>query len=242
MAETNKYLTCAIYFIRSPSTEKMYIGVVNDYYINRSFVVLKSKYKCSVDKEKSELHDIFKNNDAYVYLGYQFSCDSHQEMIREKARVMFRFPNCVNKKIGLSPKNKIECNCGKTISWGSFQGHQKSKYHESNMNKTKHIKVCDLGNIRDRIRVIPLTIVQTGEMMEGFKYIVDGREIEKFMFDEYELSEDAFLEAAEYQRDDSDPDEYKTFLRNITSVDKIISHMYRKHQQTLQIVLEQSNS
>ena len=235
MAETNKYLTCAIYFIRSPSTEKVYIGVVNDYYINRAFVVLKSKYKCSEDKEKSEFHDIFKNNDAYIDLGYQFSCNSHQEMMQEKAKVVFRFPNCVNKKVGLSSKNKIECTCGKIITWRYVWDHNQTKHHIANKDKAKYIKVCDFGNTRDRIRVIPLTIVQTGEMMEGFKYIVNGRVIEEFMFDKYTLNEDAFLEAAEFQRDNSDPKDYKIFLRNITSVDKIISHMYRNHQQTLQI-------
>ena len=230
MAETNKYLTCSIYFIRSPSTEKIYIGAVNDYYIQKAFLALRSRHKCSEDQEKLEYHDIFKNNDAYVDLYHQFSCDSQQEMLKEKASVIFRFPNSVNKKIGLGTTEKVQCNCGKVVQW-PLHNHNKTQYHRNNIHKTKYIKVCDLGNIRDRIVVNPMAWIRFKE--DGFKFMEKGVEIKRFEYCDYEDENETFLAAAKFQKENSNPDDYEIFLRNITSVNGMLNDEYKRNKEHL---------
>jgi hypothetical protein len=78
-----------VYAIRSPNTEKVYIG---------STVVALSKRFSQHKKATSGCRskEIIDADDSYIELVVACPCNSKEELFREEARIMRETPNCIN--------------------------------------------------------------------------------------------------------------------------------------------------
>lgn len=135
------YKNGKIYVIKSPNTEKIYIGSTclslagalknhkKDYY--------KYNYSGYIRLYRSSFH-IIDAGDAYIELIQDYPCESQKELeILEGVYQKLNKKNCVNLKIaGLGADKVIECECGQLVCRKSLKRHQQTKIH-SNLLQNK---------------------------------------------------------------------------------------------------------
>ena len=101
MTAINKYNNSMIYTIRSPATERYYIGSTTQKLCKR-FSDHKVNYKLYID-EKYHFTTSFKIlelGDAYIELLEEINCENkHQLVMREGELIREHKNNCVNKRI-----------------------------------------------------------------------------------------------------------------------------------------------
>ena len=101
MTEINKYNTAMIYSIRSPATEKYYIGSTTQILCKR-FGDHKKKYKLYLD-EKHHFVTSFKIlelGDAYIELLEEINCENKNQLVKMEGEAIRKHKaSCVNKKI-----------------------------------------------------------------------------------------------------------------------------------------------
>ena len=121
MTEINKYNTAMIYSIRSPATEKYYIGSTTQILCKR-FGDHKTKYKgylkgtgCFITSFK-----ILKLGDAYIELLEEVNCENRNQLEKREGELIREHKNnCVNKSIaGRTQKEYKIDNIDKTKQYG----------------------------------------------------------------------------------------------------------------------------
>ena len=96
------YKNGKIYTIRSPSTDKVYIGSTTTP-LSKRFSKHKCQYNIYVNPEKRTLYmtsyDILKHGDAYIELLELYPCNSKEELTQREGQLMRSTENCCNKRI-----------------------------------------------------------------------------------------------------------------------------------------------
>lgn len=104
----NPYHTAKLYVIRSPHTEKVYIGATTTTLGDR-MVVHRSRHKRNTMQCRAK--EIFDCGDAYIELVKEVHCDTRAELAQEEAAVLAAHPTAVNKnKPGRSRAQWLEDN------------------------------------------------------------------------------------------------------------------------------------
>ena len=99
--QTNKYNNSFIYTIRSPHTEKLYIGSTTQILCKR-FANHKTDYNLYVNNKKNYITSfkIIELGDSYIELLEQINCDSKIQLeMREGELIRIHKDLCVNKII-----------------------------------------------------------------------------------------------------------------------------------------------
>jgi len=99
----NKYSRGKIYSIRSPHTDKIYIGCT----INE----LPKRYFDHIKQKTTEAEKIIQFGDSYIELLENFSCNDRNELLkREGELIRANGDKCVNKKSKCTPEQTKENN------------------------------------------------------------------------------------------------------------------------------------
>ena len=110
MEQVNKYHNGKIYAIKSPQTEKMYIGSTADKYICTRFHCHNYKYKKYLNNKFNFItsFEIIKLGDAYIETLELYPCNNKQELLKREGQLIIQHKsNCVNKKIeGINTKKR----------------------------------------------------------------------------------------------------------------------------------------
>ena len=130
----NKYNTSFIYAIRSPNSDKFYIGSTVCK-LSKRFSLHKSVYKSYINGVIGPLTSsvkIFELGDAYIELLEQMNCDSKSQLEkREGDLIRLHKDCCVNRCIaGRNKKQYYEDNADKKKQYGK-------QYYEDNGDKIK---------------------------------------------------------------------------------------------------------
>ena len=130
----NKYNTSFIYAIRSPHTDKFYIGSTI-LKLSRRFSLHKSNFKLYNNGDEYRLTSSFKIielGDAYIELLEQMNCDNRSQLNkREGDLIRLHKGCCVNQRTaGRNQKDYYEDNVDKIKQ-------QKKEYYEDNVDKIK---------------------------------------------------------------------------------------------------------
>lgn len=141
---TNKYHGAKIYAIRSPHTDKIYIGSTIEKYLSSRLNGHNSKYKLFL---KGKYHNVtsfelLKLGDAYIELLESFPCENALELQKREGELIREHQiNCVNRIV-----------VGRTKKEYRYDNHDKiSEYHKHNIDKAKARKstpyTCECGSI-----------------------------------------------------------------------------------------------
>ena len=122
----NKYNTSFIYAIRSPNSDKFYIGSTTSQ-LSRRFSLHKSNFKSYINGDIGYLTSsvkIFELGDAYIELLEKINCDNRSQLYkREGELIRLHKDCCVNKCIaGRTQKEYEQDNADK------IKQHQKQYY------------------------------------------------------------------------------------------------------------------
>ncbi len=151
-AVINKYQQGKIYTIRSPHTEKYYIGSTIEKYLSSRFNGHNSNYKrflkgtgCNITSFK-----ILELGDAYIELLEYFPCNSKLELHKKEGELIREHKNnCVNRCIaGRTKQEYREANKDKIKQKNkTYQEanndkikQNKKEYHEANKDKIKEYR------------------------------------------------------------------------------------------------------
>ena len=131
--QNNKYNNSFIYTIRSPHTDKFYIGSTTQNLCKR-FANHKSDYNLHVNNKKNYITSfkIIELGDSYIELLEQINCDSKIQLeMREGELIRIHNDLCINKNIvGRTPKQYYADNADKIN-----QHHR--QYYADNADKIK---------------------------------------------------------------------------------------------------------
>lgn len=87
------YKNGKIYCIRSPNTDKVYVGSTTQS-LSQRFFKHKSAFKCC--RKRTGSKHLFEAGDAYIELIENYPCDNRTELNRREGKVMRTTPNCCN--------------------------------------------------------------------------------------------------------------------------------------------------
>ncbi len=149
--QENKYQNGKIYMIKSPYTDKYYIGsTMND--LHRRFYNHNSDYKRFLDGKYGNItsFEIIKLGDAYIELLEVFPCNSKHELLkREGEFIQEHRLNCVNKCI--AGRTTKEYNKEYRENNRDLIRERKKKYHEINIDIIREKKKQYRESNRDKI-------------------------------------------------------------------------------------------
>lgn len=112
----NKYHGGKIYALRSPSTDKIYIGSTTQ-----------PLYKRKAGHKKKKENEISKLDDFYIELIENFKCENREELNKREGELIRQNEKCINKRIA-----------GRTIKqWSEDNKEKIKKYKEENKEKIK---------------------------------------------------------------------------------------------------------
>jgi len=128
----NKYHGGKIYTLRSPSTDKIYIGSTTQQLFKRLYEHKHTKY-----------NDISKLDDFYIELLEDFKCENREQLLkREGELIRENKDKCVNKRIeGRTKKELLECN-----------KEYKKNYRDNNQEKIKEYTKEYYENNQEKIK------------------------------------------------------------------------------------------
>ena len=98
----NKYQNGKIYCIRSPSTDKIYIGSTIEQYLSNRFGGHNRDYKRFLNGNRKNVSsfEIIKLGDAYIELLEAYPCNSKLELCKKEGELIrLHSDNCVNRCI-----------------------------------------------------------------------------------------------------------------------------------------------
>ena len=148
----NNEIKGKIYTIRSPHTDKYYIGSTTQKYLCDRM----STHRYDLNNRNCASKQIFDAGDAYIELLELYNCNSKEELRRREGELIrLHVNNCVNKNIAgrtikeyhqeyylnnkeqliEKAKEKISCECGKEITIHNIYRHKKSKKHLNFINQ-----------------------------------------------------------------------------------------------------------
>ena len=152
MTEINKYNTAMIYSIRSPATEKYYIGSTTQILCKR-FGDHKTKYKGYLKNIYKFVTSfkILELGDAYIELLEEFSCDNKLQLEKREGELIREHKNnCVNKKIeGRTDKEYRVDNVEKLKTYRREHVESKKKYDKQYKCNNKEILTENSKKYRD---------------------------------------------------------------------------------------------
>jgi hypothetical protein len=102
MEQVNKYQNGKIYTIRSPHTEKYYIGSTIEKYLSSRLNGHKASFKSYINGNCNNLtsFQILELGEAYIELLEIFPCSSKLELHKREGELIREHKdNCVNRKI-----------------------------------------------------------------------------------------------------------------------------------------------
>jgi hypothetical protein len=91
----NKYHGGKIYALRSPSTDKIYIGSTTQLL-----------YKRKAEHKNRQKNEISKLDDFYIELLENFKCENKEELNKREGELIRENDKCINKNI--AGRNKVE--------------------------------------------------------------------------------------------------------------------------------------
>lgn len=142
-AVINKYQSGKIYVIRSPSTEKYYIGSTCEKYLSNRFGSHNSKYRNFLNNNQAYItsFEIIKLGDAYIELLEMFPCNSKLELCKREGELIREHKeNCVNKHIaGRTGKEHYEDNREHKLQY-NINNKDKIKNYRHAYNRTDEFK------------------------------------------------------------------------------------------------------
>jgi len=155
----NKYQNGKIYCIRSPSTDKIYIGSTIEPYLSNRFGGHKRDFKHFLNGNKNNISsfELIKLGDAYIELLESFPCNSKLELHKREGELIREHRDmCVNKVIaGRSKKEwkidnkeavkkhyKTYCESNKE----KMNKHSKQYYENNKETMNKHMKEYRINN------------------------------------------------------------------------------------------------
>lgn len=137
-AVNNKYQGSKIYTIRSPHTDKYYIGSTVEKYLSRRFNGHKNNYKQYLNGTSGNItsFEIIKLGEAYIELLEVFPCKSNLELHKREGELIRKHTaNCVNRKIeGRTQKEYKTENNDKIIVY-------QKEYRKDNKDKLNQISI-----------------------------------------------------------------------------------------------------
>ena len=137
--EINKYQNGKIYTIRSPSTDKFYIGSTIEKYISNRFSKHKNKYKDYLEGKYHYMSsfDVIKLDNSYLELLELCPCNSKAELERREGQLIREHKLlCVNKNIAAQTKKEYRVN----------NAHHIKEYRDNNKEHAKIQHICECGS------------------------------------------------------------------------------------------------
>ena len=131
MTAINKYNKSMIYSIRSPATDKYYIGSTTQLLCKR-FSDHKVKYKLYLDKKHHFVTSfkILELGDAYIELIEEYECDNKTQLEKREGEFIREHKNdCVNKRIEGRTKKEY------TVDTTESRSIYKKQYYDDNKIK-----------------------------------------------------------------------------------------------------------
>ena len=131
MTAINKYNKSMIYSIRSPATDKYYIGSTTILLCKR-FSDHKVKYKLYLDKKHHFVTSfkILELGDAYIELLEEYECDNKTQLEKREGEFIREHKNdCVNKRIEGRTKKEY------TVDTTESRSIYKKQYYDDNKIK-----------------------------------------------------------------------------------------------------------
>ena len=101
----NKYQNGKIYTIKSPNTDKIYIGSTTQKYLSSRLAQHKAHMKGNIFVSSSE---IIKCGDAYIELIEMFPCNNKMELDKREGEIQKAHDNKVNKAIAGRTKKEYK--------------------------------------------------------------------------------------------------------------------------------------
>ena len=144
MTEINKYNTAMIYSIRSPATEKYYIGSTTQILCKR-FGDHKTKYKGYLKNIYKFVTSfkILELGDAYIELLEEFTCDNKLQLEKREGELIREHKNeCVNKRIEGRTKNEYRIDNKESIK------EQNKQYYIDNKEHHKQYYIDNIESIK----------------------------------------------------------------------------------------------
>ena len=147
----NKYQNGKIYTIRSPSTDKYYIGSTIEKYLSNRLGGHNSKYKRFLNGKwhNTTSFEIIKLGDAYIELLELFPCNNKLELCkREGELIRIHKNNCVNRCIAGRTRKDYQIDNKDKIKENNKQYHEDNKetikekqkqYYENNKEIIKQL-------------------------------------------------------------------------------------------------------
>ena len=130
----NKYYDSKIYVIKSPNTDKIYIGSTIQS-LKKRFGDHYSFYNNNTNNTSSK--EIIKCNDAYIELLEQYKCNNEYELrLRENYYIKINKNNCVNliSPIQLNKKIESDENKLKRLEIAQIKFYEESKLDNTSLN------------------------------------------------------------------------------------------------------------
>ena len=146
MEVKNKYQTAKIYTIRSPHTDKYYIGSTANKYLCNRLAGHKSNYKqyLTGDNKYMTSFDIIKLGDVYIELLELVKCNSNDELHKREGELIREHKNnCVN--------NYVAGRTGKELIKESPTYH--ARVLENNKKSRERNKEKNREKINERSRI-----------------------------------------------------------------------------------------
>ena len=153
--EKMKFQNGKIYVIRSPSTDKIYIGSTIEKYLSNRFGGHKSNYKNFLNGKYHNVtsFEIIKLGDSYIELLELFPCNSKLELCKREGEMIREHKlNCVNKNIAGRAKKEYqkEYKIDKKEKITKYQKEYNKQNYENHkaeiLEKHKQTYICDCGS------------------------------------------------------------------------------------------------
>ena len=144
MTAINKYNKSMIYTIRSPATDKYYIGSTTQILCKR-FSDHKKNYKLYLDEKFNFITSfkILELGDAYIELLEEFSCDNKLQLEKREGELIREHKNeCVNKRIEGRTKNEYRIDNKESIK------EQNKQYYIDNKEHHKQYYIDNIESIK----------------------------------------------------------------------------------------------
>jgi hypothetical protein len=153
----NKYQNGKIYVIRSPSTDKIYIGSTIEKYLSGRFSGHNSKYKRFLNGKGNNVlsFEIIKLGNAYIELLELFPCNNKLELHKREGELIRAHKiNCVNRSIP-TRTHKEYCDESKDKFKEYYEKNKEhitkihKEYRECNKDKMKKYQEQNKEHIRE---------------------------------------------------------------------------------------------